>query len=71
MKLGRSKASPAEILARYKTYYGPDTIIETRAVDDMFKAEAEMHLRFSSHCLGGELFNKKFWNEYVKAMRSI
>ena len=71
VKLGRSRATPAEILARYKTYYGPDTIIETKAVYDMNEGESKMHLRFSNHCLGGELFDKKFRNEYIEAMQSM
>ncbi len=67
-KIGLWSGSTDNLRARYLTPYGPTLEMTTAIVSDCGAAEAELHRRFEQHSLGGELFDKRFLQDYKDAI---
>ena len=71
VKIGKWGADLDTLRKRYLTFYGPQLLLTTAAVDDMKTCEDTLHCVFSPFALGGELFDKKCWHAVCSVIDSM
>ena len=70
VKIGFWRSDLLSLRRRYATVYGPDLRLETKHVGDCRAIESFVHLRFEEQCLGRELFDKNYLEEYSACIKT-
>lgn len=66
VKIGRWRGTLEKLHTRYKTVYGKTLQIRWKRVEDCVTEELILHKRFAKYRESGELFDKRWADEYYK-----
>jgi hypothetical protein len=65
VKVGMWSGTRKGLFTRYQTYYGNDMNLQLFVSDDPRKHESMFKVKFKNYSICLELFDKKYWDEYI------
>ena len=71
VKIGMWRNSISSLYSRYITYYGNNINIEYFYVNNVRNVEYNTHKYFKNYNISNELFDKKYYDDYIKYLNNI